>query len=225
MKNFKLVLVSLALFALVDCAGSERFISESWTSRPASIALIYTNPVVQNMDDVEDDLPEYVNSFPTWVTQEFKKNIEAQVNSKSGSPMRVDVVHYPVGSAGGPARFFMGESELRLDDKDFFAGDNEQLVLPEADVYLVLDALTFKNVNAVNSGAGLLGALLSYMMHSGDLFIEATFGFYDAKSHKRLGYGNLQSNEGYFFGVAKSSWENLMETAVEDLFDGTPISK
>ena len=60
---------------------------------PASIAVIFTNPIVENMDDVADDLPEYVNSFPTLVTSEFKKYIEANVKSgNEESKIGVDVV-------------------------------------------------------------------------------------------------------------------------------------
>ena len=50
------------------------------------------------MDDVADDLPEYVNSFPAWVTSEFKKYIEANVKSgNEESKIGVDVVRYFMG--------------------------------------------------------------------------------------------------------------------------------
>ena len=225
MKPLNLILGALFFLILTGCAGSKATISEDWNWRPSTIAVIYSNPVVQNMDDVADDLPEYVISFPTWMTQELQKNIEAKVNARGSNQMRVEVVHYPSCSAGGPACFFMGESELLLDGKDFFANENDQFTLPEADVYLVLDGITIKNSQAITTGAGLLGVLLSYLMHSGDLFIEATYAFYDAKSHKRLGFGFLQSNEGYFFGVAKSTWEDLMKNAADDLLDETPLLK
>ncbi len=224
MKRLKLVLGALVFLVLTGCGGTKATISEEWNWRPATLAVIYSNPIVMNMDDVEDDLPEYVSSFPTWVTQELKKNIEAKVNARGSNQMHVDVLYYPWGGTG-PSNLVMSESELLLDGKDFFATDNEQVTLPEADVYLIIDGITFKNVQAISSGSGLLGVLLSYMMHSGDLYIEATYGFYDGKSHKRLGYGSLQSNEGYFFGVAKSTWEDLMENAAEDLFEETPILK
>ena len=65
---------------------------------PAFIAVIFTNPIVENMDDVVDDLPEYVNSFPTWVTTEFKIYIEANVKSgNERTKIGVDVVRYFMG--------------------------------------------------------------------------------------------------------------------------------
>lgn len=223
MKSLKWLLAAFAVFFLVGCAGSDYYISEDWNELPASIAVIFTNPIVENMDDVADDLPEYVNSFPTWVTKEFMKHIQTNVKAgKEGT--RVDIVHYPSGRAGGPASFIMRESELLLDDKDFFAGDNERMAFPEADVYLVIDCMTIKNVRASSSGFGLLGALVGYMMHSGDLFLEATYAFYDGETHERLGVGTLRVSESYFFGLTKSTWEELMENAVEGFFEGTPVA-
>jgi hypothetical protein len=222
MKSLKFFLVFFTVFFLAGCAGSDCFISEDWDEPPASIAVIFTNPIVENMDDVADDLPEYVNSFSTWVTSEFKKYIEANVKSgKEGTKIGVDVVHYPSGRAGGPSSFVMHETELLLEEKDFFAGDNEHMAFPKADVYLIMDCITIKNVDASSSGVGLLG----YIMHGGDLFFEATYAFYDGKTHERLGVGTLQASESYFFGVAKSTWEELMENAVEDIFEGTPVFK
>ena len=76
MKYIKLVLVSRAVLFLMGCGGTKTTVSENWNWRPATIAVIFTNPVVMNAGDVEDDLPEYVNNFSEWMAAELKRNIE-----------------------------------------------------------------------------------------------------------------------------------------------------
>ena len=95
MNRTKLIFVVLVLLLLTGCSPRV-VISENWNWRPATIAVIFTNPVVANTDDIEDDLPEYVNSFPVWMSAELKRNIEAKAEDfNDHSRMHVSVVAYP----------------------------------------------------------------------------------------------------------------------------------
>ena len=217
MKRMKLILVALVLFALTGCAPRAN-ISESWDWRPATIAVIFTNPVVANADDIEDDLPEYVNSFHVWMADEIKRNINAKAELlNNNSQMRVAVMYYPMGVSGN-VNFYMGESGVMFNDKDVFAIDDERLALPDADVYLFVDAI---NINSVLTGGGM--GLLGLLLHEGILTMKGSYAFYDGKTHQRIGDGSLDAVEEYAFGVSRSNWESLMEIAVKKLFQDTPV--
>lgn len=217
MKYIKLVLVSLAVLFLMGCGGTKTTVSENWNWRPATIAVIFTNPVVMNAGDVEDDLPEYVNNFSEWMAAELKRNIESKATLLgNNSRLRVYMMTYPRGISGN-VNFYMGESGVMFEEKDVFALGDE-LALPEADAYLFIDQL---KINSVLTGGGL--GLLGLLLHEGLMTINGSYGFYDGKTHERIGYGTLAAVEDYVFGVSKSNWENLMENAVKFIFDDTPV--
>lgn len=44
---------------LIGCAAGHKNVDSSWTEAPKTISVLFTEPIVQNKDDVEDDLPEY----------------------------------------------------------------------------------------------------------------------------------------------------------------------
>ncbi|WP_173474367.1 hypothetical protein [Fibrobacter succinogenes] len=217
MNRMKFILGVLFLLFLTGCTPRV-VISENWNWRPATIAVIYTNPVVANSDDVEDDLPEYVNSFPVWMSAGLKRNIEAKAeNLNDHSRMHVSVVAYPLGISGAN-NFYMGESGVMINNRDVFAIDDERLALPDADVYLFVDSI---QINSMLTGGGL--GLLGFLLHEGILTMVGNYGFYDGKTHERLGYGTLSALEEYAFGVSRSNWENLMEIVVKKLFEDTPV--
>ena len=217
MNRMKFILGVLFLLFLTGCTPRV-VISENWNWRPATIAVIYTNPVVANSDDVEDDLPEYVNSFPVWMSAELKRNIEAKAeNLNDHSRMHVSVVAYPLGISGAN-NFYMGESGVMINNRDVFAIDDERLALPDADVYLFVDSI---QINSRLTGGGL--GLLGFLLHEGILTMVGNYGFYDGKTHERLGYGTLSALEEYALGVSRSNWENLMEIVVKKLFEDTPV--
>ena len=218
MKRLMSVLTVVILFALTGCGGSKAVISENWNWRPATIAVIFTNPAVANVEDLEDDLPEYVNSFPVWMAAELKRDIESKAELlNNNSQMRVVVKHTSVGITGN-GNFNMTETGITFNDRDVFSIDDDRLALPDADVYLFIDAI---NINSVLTGGGM--GLIGLLLHEGLMTMKATYSFYDGKTHKRLGLGSLEVVEDYVFGVSRSNWENLMEIAVKKLFDDTPV--
>lgn len=218
MKRLKFALCAMILLALTGCAGNKPVISESWNWRPATIAVIFTNPVVANAEDVADDLPEYVNNFPEWMSLEIKRNIDSKAELiNNNTPLRVTMMYYPLGISGN-VNFYMGESGIMFNGKDVFAAEEERLALPEADAYLFIDAI---NINSVLTGGGM--GLIGLLLHEGMMTMKASYAFYDGKTHQRIGVGSLEAIEEYAFGVARSNWESLMEIAVKKLFDETPV--
>lgn len=218
MKCLVSTLAVLFLLFLTGCGGTNTTLTKEWTWRPATIAVIFTNPVVANGDDVEDDLPEYVNRFHEWMSLELKKNIEFKAEKLSNNTrLRVAMKYYPLGISGN-VNFYMSGSGVLFNERDVFSVDDGDLALPDADAYLFIDAI---NINSVLTGGGL--GLLGLLLHEGILTMKASYSFYDGKTHERLGVGTLDALEEYAFGVSRSNWESLMETAVKKIFDGTPV--
>ena len=218
MKRLNLVLCALFFVVFTGCAGNKPTISEDWNWRPATLAVVFTNPVVVNAEDIEDDLPEYVNKFHEWMSLQLKKNIDSKAELiNNNTPLRVNVMYYPLGISGN-VNFYMSDSGIMFNGKDVFAAEEERLALPDADAYLFIDAI---NINSVLTGGGM--GLLGLLLHEGMMTMKASYAFYDGKTHQRIGVGTLDAIEEYAFGVARSNWESLMETAVKKLFDETPV--
>lgn len=75
-KIFLLVALTM-LFA--GCAKKTTAFSVDpyWTEKPSKLAVFFTDPVVANQDDLEDDLAEFANHFYDWFGMEIAKNFSA----------------------------------------------------------------------------------------------------------------------------------------------------
>ena len=79
MKNKLWGLAVLALFSalfFIGCAQNNPTVSinPTWTEKPTKITIVFTEPFVDNVDDLEDDLKEYSEKFMDWYKAELQKN-------------------------------------------------------------------------------------------------------------------------------------------------------
>ena len=67
MRKLKLVLAFAFVCAtLIGCASPRAVIDESWTQKPTKVKVVFTEPIIANLDDLQDDLPDYYNKFSEW---------------------------------------------------------------------------------------------------------------------------------------------------------------
>jgi hypothetical protein len=219
MKYLKFLLGAFLSLALAGCGGSRASISEDWNWRPKTVAVIFSDARIANTDDLEDDWPEYVNSFHEWMSAELKQDIEAMARPLSdGSKLQVVTKYIAVGDSGIPTFYAFESDKVTIDGKDAFTISDERLALPAADVYLFIEDI---DINSVLTGGGL--GLLGLLLHEGIMTMKAFYSFYDGKTHERLGNGYLEAEEEYVFGVSKSNWKKLFRRSVKRVFNKTPV--
>lgn len=219
MKYLKFLLGVFLSLALAGCGGSRASVSENWNWRPKTVAVIFSDARVGNTEDVEDDLPEYVNSFHEWMSAELKKNIEAMARPLSdGSKLQVITKYIAVGDSGIPTFYVLESDKVTIDGKDAFTIGDERLALPPADVYLFMEDI---DINSVLTGGGM--GLLGVLLHEGIMTMKANYSFYDGKTHERLGNGHLDAVEEYVFGVSKSNWVSLIRGSIKRMCKKTPV--
>ena len=76
------ILPLYSAFFFVGCAQNNPTVSinPSWTEKPTKITVVFTEPFVDNVNDLEDDLEEYTEKFTDWYKAELKKNYDSLVH-------------------------------------------------------------------------------------------------------------------------------------------------
>ena len=101
----------------------------------------------------------------------------------------------------------------------------------QAEVYLVINDIWIGRVESAttcttggfNAAGGIgMGTTCS---QDKDFTGKGSFAYLDAKTGKRLGYGEIEAKSGYTFTVSQSDWLNVMTKTVSTMLENTPIKK
>ena len=65
-KNVLFVLFALSFLFFTGCAPSKQVIDPSWVEKPLTVTILIAEPYVINMNDLVDDLPNELQTFPHW---------------------------------------------------------------------------------------------------------------------------------------------------------------
>lgn len=220
MKFFAKYFLVGIIVALVGCSKST-FVDPSWTESPKLVKVVFTEPDVEALDDLQDDLPEYVDNFSEWFSAEFVNKMNEY--SKDGVVFNMVMAN----SVGG--------EKVSLNDETFKAPKVDEMS-DDADVYLVLDKIWFgRNCStSAGMGVGVAGGTAAGSGGSAMGFGATTscsfdamckFSFYDTKTKKLVSYGKAKGASSYILTVSKSDWKNAVQGLVYKLVGGTPVSK
>lgn len=76
----KLRMFLLAAIALIFAGCAKKAptfsVAPTWTDKPSKLTVVFTEPLVENQDDLKDDIEEYADNFGEWFKQELKKDYE-----------------------------------------------------------------------------------------------------------------------------------------------------
>lgn len=216
MKSLKM-LISLVFAAalLMGCSPKTTFVDQSWTVQPKLVKVVFTEPEVESLDDLQDDLPEYVDNFGEWFSAEFVNKMNEY--TKDGIVYKMAATK----SVGGEV--------VTLNNESFKAPKAEEMDA-DADVYLVLDKVWFgresESGTAYVAGGGAGGMGMGMVATSSNYFrAKCKYSFYDVKAHKIVGYGKSVGSSSYTFGVDKGDWETAVRGLASNIIDGTPMYK
>ena len=209
MKKLKFILtMAFASVFLVGCAAKRAVIDDSWTKKPSKVKVVFTEPLVANMDDLEDDLPDHVYNFSEW----YRAQLEYNLLSRSSG------VRYAVQKI---SRDYVKIEPAPVNDENIKVPRVTEMD-PSADVYLVLDDIWIGRT--VKMGTCSNG-MTTYSCPQNYFTAKGIYAFYDVSSGRRVGYGDYESNSGYTFVVSLSDWESILEKTVDTILDNTPITQ
>ena len=206
-------MLALACAFLIGCAAPRVVVDPSWKEKPASVKVVFTEPFVANPEDLQDDLPDYVDHFQDWYLDQLLTNLAkfAKGVKFSGEMISRDKVKYESGAMEG--------GNVKVPKYDSMQGD--------ADIYLVMDDLWIGRTevqSTCSTGMGAAGgAGMSASCMTPALANKGSFAYYDAKTGKRLAYGDFQEHKGFTFGVSANDWKNVLYKTSQTLLKKTPI--
>lgn len=218
MRKMKLALaIASACALLVGCAAPRSVMDQGWTQKPAKVKVVFTEPFIANPDDLQDDLPEYVNNFSDWYKAQLETNLGSQTNGVLYSVEKVtmDKVKFEAAAVNG-----VNIKVPKVEEMD-----------GQADVYLVVNDIWIGRVESettcttggFNAGGGL--GMGTTCTQDKDFTGKGNYAYYDAKTGKRLGYGDFEAKSGYTFAVSLSDWQKVVQKTVSSVLDNTPIKK
>ncbi len=209
------VAMAFACAILIGCAAPRSVVDPSWTQKPGKVKVVFTEPFVANPDDLQDDLPDYVNNFPDW----FKAQVEANIGKySSGVNFSVERISADMVSAEAASLDGVNIKVPKIKQMD-----------NDADIYLVLNDVWFGRTEAESACAGSFGAggVGGGMMVGGCVSKQFTakgnFAYFDVKTGKRVAYGDFEANSSYTFAVSQGDWESVVLGALDKMLSNTPL--
>lgn len=207
MKKLFTLALCFAAMNLIGCASAGlKNVDPSWTEAPSSVTVLFTEPDVQNKDDVVDDLPDFADNFSGW----FSKQMGDEFNKQAGMTPKFEV-------KGMDAFDFVPTT---------FKKKNASVPQPKFEAIGEVGGFVISIANVVVSRfsetkmTGLTSAeTKSYLQFAGEYSIA------NASEKKVVTTGSFAAREQLGFALTKSNWENLMETLVEEIIKDTPLKK
>lgn len=230
----KLKLFCCAAFcaiAFTGCAKSNPtfFVDPTWTEKPASVTVAFTEPNVENKDDLEDDLKDYVENFSSWFQAELKKDLELVTKNS---------VAFDVRKAN--AEDFSVVTDSIMTDKynmlkpNTMEGDGYYLVYSNVNFSRREDAYDNAAYNAhvaqngygapVDPGKNSMATAGATFTENG-LWVNADYAFYNAKSGEKVAFGHWAVRSKFAYAMTTSDWEKCVMALVKKTLAKTPVLK
>lgn len=214
-KNVLLVLFTLSFPFFTGCASSKQVIDPSWVAKPSTVTVLIAEPYVINIDDLVDDLPNELQTFPHW----FSGKLGVAYSNLSRVKTNVRV---------------MTEKDFILDKATLSNGKNIVVPRPKevVDAELILcispirtSRFTVETTSSMPNGTNANQFNGTATTTSEYLRYEAYYAYYDGKKGTNLGYGIVDVRSGFSFYMDASNWEENITNMVKNLIKGTPLAK
>lgn len=216
------LLLMFACVFLIGCAQRGLYRKSSWSVPPASLRIVFDEPLITNPGDLERNMPEYVGHFSEWFMIRVAENISSisgqafAVSSEKGalaigSFTRKNKVDYvPMYSPMDQAEVYLLLTNISFgrDETEYYSGSN------------MGGAYVFDSVGGTNYGVG--DGVGTYRVQR---FFAARcrYAFYDAQTGNLLAYGDAEGKVNYTYNVSAEAWEKSMYNMVRRILKGTPL--
>lgn len=211
-----LAFAALFLLSLMGCASPEAFVDPSWTTAPSKLQVIITKPVVDNVADFNDDLPEYKDDYSKWFQESFKEKFT------TATEIPIELTEVADSTIVLERAVFANTAVMIPRSKNAIAGDIVLIISPIKVKRASESTTTYTSMNA-NGGMGVGGGMYPSSSTSVSLSYDGAYAYYDVKTGTRIGYGVFNPKAYFNFVLTTSDWEKNMESLVREVAKETPI--
>lgn len=201
-----LALIAVSMFVLAGCSSQHIVVNPEWKERPESVTVYMSRPYVENRDDLEDDLRDYVSNFEEWFAQEFKKNFVVE----TGIPVEVKIVEdedYEI--VPQPIEDVVMKVPLV----------NPNRVKEMHDVVVALHPIRFNRYGErrhTAQGTQIVNKRLN---------AQGAFSIASAADRQELAYGIFFAESGFRFAMTTGNWEKVVREIVQEVVAKTPLRR
>ena len=220
------ILLAAATLLFAGCASKAPTFSvaQTWTEKPTKLTVVFTEPVVENQDDLKDDIEEYANNFSEWFKQELKKDYELYIKNSiamdyqkvdsTGMIIETDHVEFKTPK---PASMEQGNGYYLAISNVIFSR-REDAHANQA--YYSSGAAFGANVNPGQNSMAFAGETI---VEKG-LWIYADYAIYN-QSGERVAFGHEEIRSRFAYAMTRSDWEKCVLAFVKRSIARTPILK
>lgn len=206
-----LFVVALMSLVFSGCTATRIYMDKEWVQPPAKVKVLFTEPYIERMDDLRDDLPEYADNFPEWYKIQLAKGFEkySSVPNYSFEVLSDDDVTYEP--------FDMGRRSMDIPRPNNISDD--------ADIYVLIYNIRFgrNSETRISSSTNAQGVTVSSESTQYFFFSKGFYVYYDAKTKKCIGFDEYERRSPYNFVVSKSDWETVTNNTVKRIIEKTPL--
>ena len=223
------ILLAAATLLFAGCASKAPTFSvaQTWTEKPTKLTVVFTEPVVENQDDLKDDIEEYANNFGEWFKQELKKDYELYIKGA------IALDYQKVDSAS-----MIIETD-HVDSTEFKTPKPASMEQGNG-YYLAISNVIFSRRELVymayyNSSTGSFDNSVDVQknpdipLNDGQsvqkgLWIYADYAIYN-QSGERVAFGHEEIRSSFTYAMTRSDWEKCVLAFAKRSIARTPILK
>lgn len=227
--RIKLILLVAISLLFAGCAKKAPTFSvaQTWTEKPKKLTIVFTEPVVENQDDLQDDIEEYANNFGEWFKLELKKDYEMYIKdaialdyqkvNAEGMIIETDHVDSTEFKTPKPASLEQGKGYYLAISNIIFSRKEEA---HRNHAYYSSGAAFGANVNPGENSMAFAGESI---IEKG-LWIYADYAIYN-QSGERVAFGHEEIRSKFAYAMTRSDWEKCVLALVKRSIARTPILK
>ena len=227
----KLQILLLATIAMLFAGCAKKAptfsVAQTWTEKPNKLTIVFTDPFVENQDDLKDDLEEYADRFGEWFKAELKKDYESLMkNSVSldfqnvdSTAMIIETDHVDTTSfkTPRPASMEQGNGYYLAISNVIFS--RRELVYM---AYYNSSTGSFDNSVDVQKNPDI--PLNDGQSVQKGLWIYADYAIYN-QSGERVAFGHEEIRSSFTYAMTRSDWEKCVLAFAKRSIARTPILK
>ena len=216
--------IALVAFSIVLFGCAPRvpnfFVEPTWTEKPTNVFVVYTEPVIENQDDLEDDLKDYAENFDEWFNPELKKYLDL--------------------FARNTVQFTLTKADSSQIVPDTAEIQDTNMIVPAFKgmegngVYLVLSNIVFSRredsymhhgfqTTMPNTNQNMNGDNINNYYTENALWVSSDYAFYDAKTGDRLAFGRQSQRSRFTYAMTTGDWEKCVKGLAKKILLRTPL--
>ena len=250
MRLVKLMIPMVLATAILGCSGTKQHKDASWTQKPASMNVLFTEPVVLNKEKDSEDSKEWtvfpwfytsandasgmstfsektLDSRDTLMMSENMEKMKEWFSNNVDNTLKFNSnVHYKLDGISKDSVTY----SVEVLDGDSLRVPKPVSMSDGAEVYFVLDSIemkSYQNLNLYNSGLSTPAFPIPVMGYRTNncVKISASYAFYDAKAGKRMDFGRLDEDQCSKERVIEHDWVNVLRELILHMIEKTPIAQ